>query len=148
MDSMETIKITFFQECEEHFAELESGLLAMEAGEADSEVVNAVFRAVHCIKGGARTFGLDDLVRFAHVTETTVDEVRTGNIAPYPDLVLKPMLRPYEVRCHICSDLPIANFSSSREPDATSFAASPGHTWSSICVRWFMRALTLVLRVQ
>jgi two-component system chemotaxis sensor kinase CheA len=94
---MEAIKITFFQECEEQLAELESGLLAMEAGEDDAEVVNAVFRAVHSIKGGAGAFGLDDLVRFAHVFETTLDEVRTGKLAPDPATVLKPMLRASDV---------------------------------------------------
>jgi two-component system chemotaxis sensor kinase CheA len=97
VDPMEAIKITFFQECEEQLAELESGLLAMEAGDGDSEVVNAVFRAVHSIKGGAGAFGLDDLVRFAHVFETTLDQVRNGKLAPDPTTVLKPMLRAADV---------------------------------------------------
>jgi two-component system chemotaxis sensor kinase CheA len=94
---MEAIKITFFQECEEQLAELETGLLAMEAGEDNPEVVNAVFRAVHSIKGGAGAFALDDLVRFAHVFETTLDEVRNGKLAPDPTTVLKPMLRAADV---------------------------------------------------
>jgi two-component system chemotaxis sensor kinase CheA len=94
---MEAIKITFFQECEEQLAELESGLLAIEAGETDSEVVNAVFRAVHSIKGGAGAFGLDDLVRFSHVFETALDEVRAGRLAPDPEAVIKPMLRAADV---------------------------------------------------
>jgi len=64
---MNEIKEIFFQECEEQLAELESGLLKMNDGETDSETVNAVFRAVHSIKGGAGAFGLDDLVAFAHV---------------------------------------------------------------------------------
>ena len=38
-------------------ADLESGLLALERGAADAETVNAVFRAVHSIKGGAGAFG-------------------------------------------------------------------------------------------
>ena len=97
MDPLEAIKITFFQECEEQLAELESGLLAMEAGEADAEVVNAVFRAVHSIKGGAGAFGLDDLVKFSHVFETTLDEVRTGRLEPDPLTVLKPMLRAADI---------------------------------------------------
>jgi two-component system chemotaxis sensor kinase CheA len=97
VDPMEAIKITFFQECEEQLAELEAGLLAMEAGEDDAEVVNAVFRAVHSIKGGAGAFGLDDLVGFAHVFETTLDAVRTGKLAADPDAVLKPMLRAADV---------------------------------------------------
>ncbi len=81
MDAMEAIRQTFFQECEEQLAELENGLMAMDAGQADIETINAVFRSVHSIKGGAGAFGLDELVRFAHVFETTLDEVRAGRLA-------------------------------------------------------------------
>lgn len=96
MDPMAEIKATFFQECEEQLAELESGLLAMEGGDTDTETVNAVFRAVHSVKGGAGAFGLDDLVRFAHVFETTLDEVRAGRLA-VSDAVVKPLLRAADV---------------------------------------------------
>ncbi|MBU1539827.1 MAG: chemotaxis protein CheA [Alphaproteobacteria bacterium] len=87
MDSMESIKATFFQECEELLADLESGLLALQAGEGDAETVNAVFRAVHSVKGGAGAFGLESLVRFAHVFETTLDGVRNGGLDADPPLV-------------------------------------------------------------
>jgi two-component system chemotaxis sensor kinase CheA len=93
---MAEIKATFFQECEEQLAELEAGLLAMEGGDDGSETVNAVFRAVHSVKGGAGAFGLDDLVRFAHVFETTLDQVRSEKLAPTADL-LKVMLRSADV---------------------------------------------------
>jgi two-component system chemotaxis sensor kinase CheA len=96
MDPMAEIRATFFQECEEQLAELEAGLLAMEGGDDDSETVNAVFRAVHSVKGGAGAFGLDDLVRFAHVFETTMDEVRAGRLAPSPEVV-KALLRAADV---------------------------------------------------
>ena len=96
MDPMAEIKTTFFQECEEQLAELEIGLLAMEAGDHDSETVNAVFRAVHSVKGGAGAFGLDDLVRFAHVFETAMDEVRAGRMVATQEVV-KPMLRAADV---------------------------------------------------
>jgi hypothetical protein len=56
---MNEIKEIFFQECEEQLAELESGLLKLNDGDRDPETVNAVFRAVHSIKGGAGAFGLD-----------------------------------------------------------------------------------------
>lgn len=55
---MNEIKEIFFQECEEQLAELESGLLKLNDGDRDPETVNAVFRAVHSIKGGAGAFGL------------------------------------------------------------------------------------------
>ena len=80
MDELEAIKVTFFQECEELLADLEGGLLAMEEGGGDLETVNAVFRAVHSIKGGAGAFGLEPLVRFAHVFETLLDAVRSGSV--------------------------------------------------------------------
>lgn len=96
MDPLEAIKVTFFQECEEQLSELESGLLAMEEGSTDSETVNAVFRAVHSIKGGAGAFSLEPLVRFAHVFETTLDDVRSGKLAP-DNNVVKVMLRAADV---------------------------------------------------
>ena len=96
MDPMEAIKQTFFQECEEQLAELESGLLAIEGGDGGSETVNAVFRAVHSIKGGAGAFGLDALVRFAHVFETSLDMLRSDRLAPGPH-VLKVLLRAADV---------------------------------------------------
>ncbi len=68
----------------------------MEEGDSDSETVNAVFRAVHSIKGGAGAFSLDDLVRFAHVFETALDHVRAGRLAATPE-VLKIKLRAADV---------------------------------------------------
>jgi len=96
MDPLAAIRETFFQECEEQLAELESGLLAMEGGDTDSETINAVFRAVHSIKGGAGAFSLEPLVRFAHVFETALDEMRSGRLAPSAD-VLKTLLRAADV---------------------------------------------------
>ncbi len=101
---MNEIKEIFFQECEEQLAELESGLLSMNDGDRDPETVNAVFRAVHSIKGGAGAFGLDDLVAFAHVFETTLDCVRSGKLDPDQD-VMKVMLKSADV----LADLTVAS---------------------------------------
>lgn len=86
-DPMAAIRITFFQECDEQMTELTSGLTSMEAGTADHEVVNAVFRAVHSIKGGAGIFSLEQLVRFAHVFESSLDKVRSGELFVSPDIL-------------------------------------------------------------
>ena len=77
---MEAIRATFFIECDELLAQLEEGLLAMEQGSADSETINSVFRAVHSVKGGAGAFGLDPLVRFSHVFETLLDQIRSSKV--------------------------------------------------------------------
>lgn len=87
MDELEEIKATFFQECDELSADLESGLLRLEAGEGDAETVNAVFRAVHSVKGGAGAFGLEALVRYAHVFETLLDKVRSARVELNAELV-------------------------------------------------------------
>ncbi|HEX2593834.1 MAG TPA: chemotaxis protein CheA [Rhizomicrobium sp.] len=92
MDPMETIKQTYFQECDELLLAMEEGLIAIENGNDDNEVVNAVFRAVHSIKGGGGAFSFDKLVAFAHVFETVLDLLRSGKLAARADVV-KVLLR-------------------------------------------------------
>ncbi len=87
MDAMAEIRETFFLECDDLLEALEADLNTMNDGEGDDETVNAVFRAVHSIKGGAGAFALEDLVRFAHKFETTLDEVRAGRLEPTPDVM-------------------------------------------------------------
>ncbi|HEY0266508.1 MAG TPA: chemotaxis protein CheA, partial [Rhizomicrobium sp.] len=91
-DPMEAIKQTYFQECEELLLAMEEGLLALENGEADGEVINAVFRAVHSIKGSGGAFGFEDLVHFAHGFETVLDHLRSGKLEAEGEVV-KVLLR-------------------------------------------------------
>ena len=81
MDPFESIKQTFFQECEELLGALEQKLQALDEGSTDSEDVNAAFRAIHSIKGGAGAFGCTELVGFAHVFEAALDHLRSGRVA-------------------------------------------------------------------
>ncbi len=96
MDELDAIRETFFQECEELLADLELGLAAMQEGAADGETVNAVFRAVHSVKGGAGAFGLEPLVRFAHVFETLLDALRSNKVELTPDMA-ETLLRAADV---------------------------------------------------
>lgn len=96
MDELDAIRETFFQECEELLADLESGLLTMQDGAFDNETVNGVFRAVHSIKGGAGAFGLEPLVRFAHVFETLLDSVRSDQVLLTVDMI-EALLRAADV---------------------------------------------------
>jgi two-component system chemotaxis sensor kinase CheA len=79
-DPMEAIKQTYFQECEELLLAMEEGLIAIEQGEAGNDTINAVFRAVHSIKGGGGAFGFDAMVTFAHGFETVLDLLRAGRL--------------------------------------------------------------------
>ena len=96
MDAFEAIKATFFQECDELLADLETRLMLLEQGQTDVETINAVFRAVHSVKGGAGAFGLEALVRFAHVFETLMDELRAGR-KPCDAVTVKTLLRASDV---------------------------------------------------
>ncbi|WP_243443909.1 Hpt domain-containing protein [Asaia prunellae] len=84
---MDDILEIFFQECDEQLQELETGLSAIAAKCAEADTVNAVFRAVHSIKGGAASFGLQNLVRFSHVFENALDGVRSGRIHPDKEII-------------------------------------------------------------
>ena len=74
----------FFEEMTEHLEEMESLLLEMnESGNesVSSEVLDAIFRAVHSIKGGAGIFGFDDISHVTHILENLLDQLRTGQIS-------------------------------------------------------------------
>ncbi|KRG51419.1 chemotaxis protein CheA [Stenotrophomonas beteli] len=72
---------TFFEESREGLDAMEAGLLALESGQQDAEIINSVFRAAHSIKGGAGTFGFDAIAALTHVLETLLDELRAGKRA-------------------------------------------------------------------
>ena len=84
---MESVKQTFIVECRELLAAMEEALLTVEDQADTSESVNAIFRAVHTIKGSAGLFGLDPIVRFAHTVESVMDRIRGGKIPMTPELV-------------------------------------------------------------
>lgn len=72
------LRAIFFEEAEELLIALDAGLRRIESGDAGGETVNAVFRAVHSIKGGAAAFGFANLVGFAHSFESLLDDIRSG----------------------------------------------------------------------
>ncbi|MEI6987015.1 MAG: Hpt domain-containing protein, partial [Rhodospirillaceae bacterium] len=84
---MQQFKQTFFDESAEFLGVAETGLLRLTPGNADMEEINAIFRAVHSIKGGGGAFGFSDLVKFAHEFETVMDGVRTSAVHITDDVV-------------------------------------------------------------
>lgn len=70
--------VTFYEESFEGLDTMESELLGLNPGAADSESINTIFRAAHSIKGGSGTFGLTSVAEFTHVLETLLDEMRDG----------------------------------------------------------------------
>ncbi|MDB5754870.1 MAG: chemotaxis protein CheA [Massilia sp.] len=71
----------FFDEAEELLAEKERLLLAVDLAAPDAEDLNAIFRTAHSIKGGASTFGLNDMSEVTHILESLLDRIRKGEMA-------------------------------------------------------------------
>jgi len=80
MSELDEFKATYFEECTELLAALEEEFVAIEGGDHDPDRLNAVFRAIHSIKGGGGAFGFSQLVKFAHSFETLLDYVRDGRV--------------------------------------------------------------------
>ena len=80
MDSREMIEQlrgVFFEEAEDGLAIMETGLLQLDEGVRDPELINSIFRAAHSIKGGSGTFGFSELIDFTHHIETLLDRMRS-----------------------------------------------------------------------
>ncbi|EEW24190.1 chemotaxis protein CheA [Rhodobacter ferrooxidans] len=87
MSAQISIRDMFFEESEELLEALAEGLALMSSGSHNDETVNAVFRAVHSIKGGAGAFKLAALVGFAHRFETVLDELRSHRLDLEPEVM-------------------------------------------------------------
>ncbi len=68
----------FFEESFENVEIMENSLMALEPAAVDGEIINAIFRAAHSIKGGSATFGFRAISEFTHVLETLLDQIRAG----------------------------------------------------------------------
>lgn len=115
MASMTAIRDSFFEECEELLEALAEGLALMARGAHDAETVNAVFRAVHSVKGGAGAFALEALVAFAHRFETVLDGLRAGRIALTAE-VMHVLLRSAD---HLADQVEAARDGTAVGPEAT-----------------------------
>ncbi|CAK0780293.1 hypothetical protein CCP3SC15_720010 [Gammaproteobacteria bacterium] len=91
--NLEQVLETFVGESTELLVEMEQRLLALEGQPHDEEILNALFRTVHTIKGGAGIFGFDPVVDFTHIVENVLDRLRNGQV------ILDPALTELLLRC-------------------------------------------------
>ena len=76
----------FISEAEEQLASLEQLLLQLEDNPNDRDLLDALFRCAHTVKGSAGVFGLDRVVAFTHHVETLLDRLREGALSLTPAL--------------------------------------------------------------
>ncbi len=81
----------FRDEAEELLHRLDADVLKLEAsltsGSSDPEIVNALFRALHTIKGNAAMLGLNETANLAHGLENLCDLLRTERMALSPSCI-------------------------------------------------------------
>ena len=76
----------FISEAREQVETIEQLMLQLEDAPKDRELLDALFRCAHTVKGSAGIFGLDAVVGFTHHVETLLDRLREGQIALNPEL--------------------------------------------------------------
>jgi len=84
----------FLIEARELLESLGEQLVDLEASPNDTELLNAVFRAFHTVKGGAGFLGLNPMVELCHRGEDLLNEARNGTIvlnAAFMDALLESL---------------------------------------------------------
>ncbi|HEY0886550.1 MAG TPA: Hpt domain-containing protein, partial [Ramlibacter sp.] len=66
----------FFEEAREHLEATEASLLKLDPQDPSPDELNAIFRAVHSIKGSAAMLGFQEISALAHVFENLLDLLR------------------------------------------------------------------------
>ena len=78
---------TFITESTELLQEMENALLQLENSPDDKDIINALFRTAHTIKGSAGVVGVEHVERFTHAVENILENVRQGKIKITNDLI-------------------------------------------------------------
>ncbi|TSE36234.1 chemotaxis protein CheA [Tepidimonas charontis] len=77
----------FFEEAAENLEQMEQLLLNLDLDTVDDETLNAIFRCAHSIKGGAATFGFEDVAELTHQMESLLDKLRRHELQPTAPMV-------------------------------------------------------------
>jgi two-component system chemotaxis sensor kinase CheA len=70
----------FLVEAQEHFEQIETNFLALEEAPGDLDLLNAIFRSVHTIKGAAGFLGLQKVLALSHMGENVLDDLRKSRM--------------------------------------------------------------------
>ncbi len=85
-DEMREIFNEFVVEAEENLQKVEENLLELEKDPENEELLNATFRAMHTLKGGAGFLGLTAVVETAHAAEDVLGKLRNGELRFSPEI--------------------------------------------------------------
>jgi two-component system chemotaxis sensor kinase CheA len=100
----------FLVEAGELLERLGEQLVALEASPRDSELLNAVFRAFHTVKGGAGFLALEPMVLLCHHSEVLLNEARNGKVslnANHMDALLQGLDLLNDMMAGVSADTPL-----------------------------------------
>ncbi len=83
----EEILQDFIVEAGEIIEKLDEQLVQIEKTPDDKDLLNAIFRSFHTVKGGAGFLDLKELVEICHAAESVFDMLRNGKISMSPALM-------------------------------------------------------------
>ncbi|MBY5444275.1 chemotaxis protein CheA [Rhizobium leguminosarum] len=86
MSTLDPVAV-FRTEAAECLEAIEAGLLDLTHQLDNKDVVDAVFRGLHTLKGSGAMFGFEALAAFTHHCETAFDRVRKGEVPATSELV-------------------------------------------------------------
>ncbi|MFT6909541.1 MAG: two-component system chemotaxis sensor kinase CheA, partial [Oleiphilaceae bacterium] len=86
-DVDEEILADFLVEAGEILEQLQGQLVELENNPEDANLLNAIFRGYHTVKGGAGFLSLNELVDICHGAENVFDVMRNGQRALTPELM-------------------------------------------------------------
>lgn len=81
------IFLEFLSEVLDHLEDAESNILSIDEQACDYEVINAIFRSIHSIKGSAGFLGLTDMQGLSHELEALLDKARKGEISISQEII-------------------------------------------------------------
>ncbi len=92
----EEILQDFLVEASDLVDQLNDQLVDLENSPTDSDLLNAVFRGFHTIKGGAGFLAITPLIEVCHRAENVFDKIRNGDVE-YDEVAVEVILRAFDV---------------------------------------------------
>ncbi len=87
MDDMQEILEDFLVEAFELVEQIDHDLIELEARPEDLELLNAIFRVAHTIKGSSSFLNFDVLTKLTHKMEDVLNKARHGELKITPDVM-------------------------------------------------------------
>jgi len=87
MDENSAYQELFFEEADTYLRALNDDILKLEKNPEDLEVMHAIFRSAHTLKGMAATMGYDTMAKLTHLMESVLNRLQQGDIPVTYDII-------------------------------------------------------------